>query len=266
MSSPPPTTPSLAKLFDLTGQVALITGGSRGLGLQIAQALGEYGATIVITARQESGLREAIVKLQAEDIAADYIVADMQTAGAAEAAVEITLQRYKTIDIVVNNAGAAWAEAAEDHSPKGWDKVMQVNVTSCFRLTQRAAKLAFIPQKKGAVINIASQEGLIAHPPHRLGTVAYNTSKGAVIQMTRALAAEWGPYGIRVNAIAPGLFPSALAAPLVAKHGAEIQSNIPLGKLGSDYDVKGVALLLASDAGGHITGQTIVVDGGEIIV
>ena len=144
--------------------------------------------------------------------------------------------------------------------------MIDLNVGALFRVTQAVARAAFLKARGGAVINIASIEGLQGHHPGRLGTVAYNTSKGAVINMTRALAAEWGPQNIRVNAIAPGFFPSKMTAATLADHGADIVSQTPLGKLGSDTDLMGAALLLASDAGGHITGQTIVVDGGATII
>ncbi len=167
---------------------------------------------------------------------------------------------------MINNAGATWGAAAEDHPQEGWDKVINLNVTALFMLTQAAAKRFFLPQGKGAVLNVASVEGLQAHPPSRVGTIAYNTSKGAVVNMTRALGAEWGPRNIRVNALAPGYFPTKMTATTLGKIGAEAIAGTPLGKLGSADDLKGAALLLASDAGGHITGQIIVVDGGATLI
>jgi gluconate 5-dehydrogenase len=156
--------------------------------------------------------------------------------------------------------------AREDYPREAWNKVVDLNVTALFLLTQEVARAAFLKQGKGAVINLASVEGLQGHHPDRLGTIAYNTSKGAVINMTRALAAEWGPHNIRVNALAPGFFPSKMTAATLAEHGEEALRQTPLGKLGGDTILMGAALLLASDAGGHITGQTLVVDGGATIV
>jgi gluconate 5-dehydrogenase len=166
----------------------------------------------------------------------------------------------------VNNAGAVWGAPAEDYPLEGWNKVIDLSVTGLFVLTQAVARSAFLKQGRGAIINVASIEGLLGHHPDRLGTIAYNTAKGAVINMTRALAAEWGPRNIRVNALAPGFFPSKMTASTLDKHGAEILHQTPLGKLGGDTDLMGPALLLASDAGAHITGQTLVVDGGATIV
>jgi gluconate 5-dehydrogenase len=179
---------------------------------------------------------------------------------------ERVLAHFGRIDILVNNAGAAWGAPAEDYPLEGWNKVIDLNVTGLFLLTQAVARNAFLKQGKGAVVNMASIEGLLGHHPDQLGAIAYNTAKGAVINMTRALAAEWGPRNIRVNALAPGYFPSKMSMPVVEKHGDEIKRQTPLGKLGGDTDLMGAALLLASDAGGHITGQTLVIDGGATII
>jgi len=176
------------------------------------------------------------------------------------------LERFGRIDILVNNAGAAWGAPAEAYPPEGWNKVMDLNVTGLFLLTQAVARDAFLKQGKGAVVNLASIEGLQGHHHSQLGTIAYNTAKGAVINMTRALAAEWGPKNIRVNAVAPGYFPSKMTLTTLGQHGEEMLRQTPLGKLGGDTDLMGPALLLASDAGGHITGQIIVVDGGMTII
>ena len=259
-------TGSLARLFDLSGRVAIVTGGSRGLGLQIAAALGEYGAALALVARKPGELDAAVGTLAAAGCRAAGFAADLREQQAAAPLVERVLERFGRIDILVNNAGATWGAAAEDYPLEGWDKVIDLNVGALFRVTQAVARAAFLKARGGAVINIASIEGLQGHHPGRLGTVAYNTSKGAVINMTRALAAEWGPQNIRVNAIAPGFFPSKMTAATLADHGADIVRQTPLGKLGSDTDLMGAALLLASDAGGHITGQTIVVDGGATII
>jgi NAD(P)-dependent dehydrogenase (short-subunit alcohol dehydrogenase family) len=176
------------------------------------------------------------------------------------------MEQFGRIDILVNNAGATWGAPAEEHPLESWNKVINLNVTALFRLTQAVARIAFLPQGKGAVVNIASIEGLLGHHPARCGTIAYNTAKGAVINMTRALGAEWGPKNIRVNALAPGFFASKMTALTLVQHGARLIEQTPLGKLGSQDDLKGPMLLLASDAGGHITGQVIVVDGGTSII
>ena len=259
-------TGTLAGLFDLSGRVAIVTGGSRGLGLQIARALGEFGASLALVARKKAELDAAIEQFTATGRTAVGFVADLGTPDEIPRLTERVLAQFGRIDILVNNAGATWGAPAEEYPLAGWNKVIGLNVTGLFLLTQAVARGAFLKQGKGAVINVASVEGFQGHPPDRVGTIAYNTSKGAVINMTRALAAEWGPRNIRVNAIAPGFFPSKMTAATLAEHGAEALHHTPLGKLGGDTDLMGPALLLASDAGGHITGQTIVVDGGVSII
>ena len=259
-------TRTLTSLFDLSGRVAIVTGGSRGLGLQIARALGEFGASLALVARKKPELDAAVEELTAVGRTALGFVADLGTTEETSRVAERVMQHYGRIDILVNNAGATWGAPAEDYPLAGWNKVIGLNVTSLFLLTQAVARIAFLKQGKGVVINIASVEGLQAHHPERLGTVAYNTAKGAVVNMTRALAAEWGPHNIRVNALAPGFFPSKMTAATLEQYGADAVQQTPLGKLGGDTDLMGPALLLASDAGGHITGQTIVVDGGASII
>lgn len=262
----PGLTGTLTSLFDLGGRVAIVTGGSRGLGLQIASALGEFGAALAVVARKQGDIDAAVEHLNAARCTAVGFVADLGEPEAISSLTERILEHFGRIDILVNNAGTVWGAPAEQYPLDGWNKVIDLNVTGLFLLTQAVARNAFLKQGKGAVINVASIEGLLGHHPDRLGTIAYNTAKGAVINMTRALAAEWGPRNIRVNALAPGFFPSKLASPALATHGDEILRQTPLGKLGGDTDLMGAALLLASDAGGHITGQTLVIDGGATII
>jgi gluconate 5-dehydrogenase len=260
---------TLTGLFDLTGRVAIVTGGSRGLGLQIASALAEFGASVALVARKQAELDAAVARLNGSSNnqgPAVSFAADLGNPDATADLIDRVLRRFGRIDILVNNAGTVWGARAEEYPREGWNKVIDLNVTGLFLLTQTTAREAFLKQGKGAVINVASIEGLQGHHPDRLGTIAYNTAKGAVINMTRALAAEWGPRNIRVNALAPGFFPSKLASAALAEHGDEILRQTPLGKLGGDTDLMGAALLLASDAGGHITGQTLVIDGGATII
>ncbi|AGS26551.1 gluconate 5-dehydrogenase 2 (plasmid) [Rhizobium etli] len=256
----------LSSLFDLSGRVALVTGGSRGLGFQIACALGEFGASLALVARKRAELDEAVAILAAKGVQAFAIDADLGAPSAAEHVVDKVLEQFGKVDILVNNAGATWGAPAEEFPLAGWNKIIDLNVTGLFLLTQAVAKRAFLPTGKGVVVNLASTEGLLGHHPSRMGTIAYNTAKGAVINMTRALAAEWGPRNIRVNALAPGFFPSKMTAVTVDAHGADMIAQTPLGKLGGETDLMGPALLLASDAGGHITGQVIVVDGGATVI
>lgn len=259
-------TKTLGGLFDLTGRVAIVTGGSRGLGLQIASALGEYGARLALVARKPAELDAAVAELAGQGIQAEGFAADLGEPDAATRLTERVLARYGRIDILVNNAGTVWGAPAEDYPLEGWTKVIDLNVTGLFLLTQAVAREAFLKQGKGAVVNVASIEGLMGHHPDQLGTIAYNTAKGAVVNMTRALAAEWGPRNIRVNAVAPGYFPSKMTAVTIGEHGERMLRDTPLGKLGGETDLMGPALLLASDAGGHMTGQILVVDGGATII
>ena len=251
------------QLFDLTGRTALVTGGSRGLGLQIAEALGEQGAKIVISARKQGELDEAVAHLTSRGIVASAIAADLSQEAAVQPLVVETMQRLGHIDILVNNAGASWGAPAEDHPIEAWDKVMNLNIRSIFMLSQAVGKASMIPRKYGRIVNVASIAGLFGNGPDSMQTIAYNTSKGAVVNFTRTLAGEWGRYGITVNAVAPGFFPSKMTKGLLDRLGRdEIASHAPLQRLGDDEDLKGAALLFASDAGKHITGQILAVDGG----
>jgi NAD(P)-dependent dehydrogenase (short-subunit alcohol dehydrogenase family) len=249
-------------LFQLDGKVALVTGGSRGLGLQIAEALGEARARLLITSRKTADLEAAAAKLQAKGITAEWIAADASDSEQSRKIVETAMARFGAIDILVNNAGATWGAPAEDHTLEAWDKVMSLNTRSIFIISQAVARASMIPRRCGRIINVASIAGLGGNPPE-MATIAYNTSKGAVVNFTRALAAEWGKYGITVNALAPGFFPSKMSKGLLDKRGVEtVASHAPLKRLGDDDDLKGAALLFASAAGKHITGQILAVDGG----
>ena len=259
-------TRTIQQLFDLKGKTALVTGGSRGLGLQMAHALGEAGARIMLSSRKASELEEAVADLQAAGIDARWIAADCAIEADIHRLADETLERMGDIDILVNNAGAAWGAPAEDHPLEAWDKVMNLNVRGYFILSQRIAKKSMIGRKSGRIINLASIAGLGGNPPE-MQTIAYNTSKGAVVNFTRALACEWGKYGITVNAICPGFFPSKMTRGTLENLGVDkLIANAPLRRLGDDEDLKGITLLYASDAGKHITGQWLAVDGGVSVV
>ncbi len=253
---------TVQQLFDLTGQVALVTGGSRGLGLQMAHALGEAGAKIMLSSRKAADLEQAAAELQDAGIDARWIAADCGNPQDIQRLAAETVERMGPIDILVNNAGATWGAPAEDHPLDAWDKVMNLNVRGYFLLSQAVAKSSMIPRGRGRIINIASIAGLAGNPSE-MRTIAYNTSKGAVVNFTRALAGEWGEHGITVNAICPGFFPSKMTHGLLAQLGADnMAAKAPLRRLGDDEDLKGLTLLYASDAGKHITGQWLAVDGG----
>ncbi len=257
---------SVKKLLDLTGKVALVTGGSRGLGLQIAEALGEMGARLAITARKTEELEEARAHLAAQHIDALALACDLSQPGAIEPMVAKALERYGKIDILVNNAGATWGAPAEDHPLDAWQKLVNLNLTGTFLVTQAVGKRSMIPNRYGKIINVASIAGLRGNSLGMLKTLAYNTTKGGLVNFTRALAGEWGEHNITVNAIAPGFFPSKMTKGSLERIGEKVIANSPLHRLGDGEDLKGVVALLASDASRHITGQIIAVDGGASAV
>ena len=249
------------QLFDLTGQAALVTGGSRGLGLQIAEALGEAGAKIMLTSRKAADLEAATALLQDKGIDARWIAADASQPADIERVVAETMERLGRIDILVNNAGATWGAPMESYPLEAWDKVMNLNVRSLFLFAQAVGKASMLPNRRGRIINVASIAGLAGSLDMQF--IAYGTSKGAVVNFTRTLAGEWGPHGITVNALAPGFFPTRMTQGAIAALGVEkMASAAPLRRLGDDDDLKGAALLFASAAGKHITGQILAVDGG----
>jgi NAD(P)-dependent dehydrogenase (short-subunit alcohol dehydrogenase family) len=255
-------TRTIPQLFDLKGKTALVTGGSRGLGLQMAHALGEAGARIMLTSRKATDLEEAAAELQAAGIDARWVAADCAKEEEIRRVADETLQRMGDVHILVNNAGAAWGAPAEDHPVDAWDKLMNLNVRGYFILSQLIAKKSMIPRQYGRIINVASIAGLGGNPPE-MQTIAYNTSKGAVINFTRALGCEWGRHNITVNAICPGFFPSKMTRWTLDHFGEDkLAAHAPLRRLGDDEDLKGVTVLFASDAGKHITGQWLAVDGG----
>jgi gluconate 5-dehydrogenase len=251
------------QLLDLSGKVAIVTGGSRGLGLQIAEALGEMGARLAITARKKDELDKAVSHLGNQAVA---FVCDIGKREAIAPVAGEILKKFGKVDILVNNAGATWGAPAEDHPLEAWDKLVSVNLSGAFVLTQIVAKKSMIPAKWGRVINVASIAGLMGQDPRFAPTAAYTATKHGLVGLTRQLAAEWGVYGITVNAICPGFFPSKMTKATLETTGARIREWTPNRRLGNDEDLKGVAVLLASEAGRHITGQAIAVDGGATIV
>ncbi len=257
---------SLRKLQDLSGKIALVTGGSRGLGLQIAEALGEMGARLELAARKTDELEQARAHLDSRGVQAHGSACDITDAAAVSAMVDAVLARHGRIDILVNNAGATWGAPAEDHPLDAWQKVINLNLNGTFMVTQQVGRRSMIPNRYGRILNIASIAGTRGNPPGLLKTLAYNTSKGGIVNFTRALAAEWGAYGITVNALAPGFFPSKMTHASIERFGEELLRRTPLARLGDGEDLKGAAALFCSDASRHITGQILGVDGGASIV
>lgn len=253
---------SVKKLMSLEGRVALVTGGSRGLGLQLAEALAEMGASLALTARKADELDEARTHLAASGVEVLTVANDLSKVDTVPAMVDQVLQKYGRIDILINNAGNTWGASAEEYPLDAWRKVIDLNLTGTFAVTQEVGRRSMIPNKYGRIVVIASIAGLKGNPPGTIKTIAYNTSKGGLVNFTRALAGEWGAHGITVNAICPGFFPSKMSKGVMAMHGEELKKRIPNQRFGDDEDLKGLCVLLSSDASRHITGQSIAVDGG----
>jgi gluconate 5-dehydrogenase len=252
---------SVKELFKLDDRVALITGGSRGLGLQMAEALGEMGCKLAITARKADELTEAQAHLEKLGFEVLTVVNDLSKTDQIPGMVDQVLKHYGTIDILVNNAGATWSAPAEEYPDEAWHKVLNLNVDAVFFVSREVARRCMIPKKSGKIINIASVAGLRGSATN-VTTLAYHTSKGAAVNFTRALASEWGKYNINVNAICPGFFPSKMSAGLLEKVAETVIARAPLHRIGGEEDLKGVVVFLASEASRHITGQSIAVDGG----
>lgn len=251
------------ELFSLAGKVAIVTGGSRGLGLEIAEGLAEAGARLVICARREQWLTPALDELQRAGFEADGLTCDVTDPAQVAAVVTRAIDRFGKVDILVNNAGISWGERPETMPVDKWRQVIDTNLTGAFLFAQAAAR-DMLPRGDGRIINIASVAGLfsLANGPHY---AAYAASKAGLMGLTRELAATWGRQGIRVNAIAPGFFHSRLADPVIPLIEDDIKSHNPIPRVGRGGELKGVAVFLASDASSYITGQTLAVDGGGTI-
>ena len=254
------------QLLDLAGRAAIVTGGSRGLGLQIAEALGEMGAKLALSARKKDELDHAVEHLAKKGVEAHAFVCDMGKRDSISGVFDQMKAKLGRVDILVNNAGAVWAAPAEDHPLEAWDKLIALNIVGCFVMAQQAATKAMIPAKWGRIVNVASIAGLLASDPAVVKTVSYNATKHAVVGMTRQLAAEWGRHGITVNAICPGFFPTTMTRVMLDATGKRVLEGTPTGRPGGPEDLKGLAVLLASEASRHITGQAIAVDGGAMLI
>jgi NAD(P)-dependent dehydrogenase (short-subunit alcohol dehydrogenase family) len=255
---------TVQQLYDLTGRVAIVTGGSRGLGQEFAEGLGEAGASLMLCARREQWLAPALEELRGRGFRVEGKLCDVSNPQQVQEVVDATAAAFGRIDILINNAGVSWGERPETMPLERWRSVLDTNLTGAFLFAQAAGKV-MLEARSGSIINIASVAGLrsATHGPHYAGYVA---SKAGLMGLTRELAASWGPQGVRVNAIAPGFFHSRLADPVIQVVEPEIQRRNPLPRVGSAGELKGVALFLASDAASYVTGQTIVVDGGGTIV
>lgn len=252
--------PTLPSLFDLTGRVAIVTGGSRGLGLEMAEGLAEAGARLMICARRDEWLTPALAGLRAHGFTVEGMPCDVSRPDDVQAVVDTTMQAYGRVDVLINNAGITWAAPAAEMPLEKWRKVIDVNLTGAFLFSQAAGR-EMLKAGHGRIINVASIAGLIAsvHGPHY---AAYAASKAGLMGLTRELAASWGRQGIRVNAIAPGYFHSRLADGAIEMVEPELKATSPLGRVGADGELKGVVVFLSADASNYVTGQVVVVDGG----
>ncbi|HZR38720.1 MAG TPA: glucose 1-dehydrogenase [Ktedonobacteraceae bacterium] len=245
--------------FDFTGEVVIVTGGSRGLGLEIAQAFGAAGATVVITARREQWLSDAERELKAQGVNVSALICDVAQAASVERVVQQTLSTHSKIDILVNNAGLTWGAPAEAMPLERWQQVIEANITGTFLMSQYVGR-HMLERNKGAIVNIASIAGLGGG---QLNTVGYNASKAAVINLTRALAIEWATRGIRVNAIAPGMFRTRMTEAILQRAEPLVADAMPMKRIGQPGELAPAVLFLASDAASYITGQTLAIDGGK---
>lgn len=253
-------------LFNIQDKVAIITGGAVGLGEQMATALAEAGADVALSARKVERCKKTADKIRKEcgvktmalkcNVAEETDVKNM---------VDAVFSEFGRVDILINNAGTNWGASAVDYPVKGWDKVMDVNVKGTFFCCQHVGRI-MIKQGGGKIVNIASVAGIMGSEPEKMDAVAYPASKGAVITLTRDLAAKWARYNINVNAIAPGWFPTDMTAWSMENHGELLTQGIPMRRFGKDYELKGAVLFLASEASSYVTGHILCVDGGEVIV
>ena len=255
---------TIQQLLDLSVRVAIVTGGSRGLGLEIAEGLAEAGASLMLCARREQWLTPAVSALRGRGFRIEGSVCDVSDQKQVEAVVAATIEKFGRVDILVNNAGISWGERPESMSLDQWKRVLDTNLTGAFLFAQTAGR-EMLKIKSGSIINIASVAGIRSSVggPHYAGYVA---SKAGLMGLTRELAATWGPQGIRVNAIAPGFFHSRLADAVIGLAEPAIKARNPIPRVGEAGELKGLAVFLASDASSYITGQVIAVDGGATAV
>jgi NAD(P)-dependent dehydrogenase (short-subunit alcohol dehydrogenase family) len=249
-------------LFDLSGKTAIVTGGGKGIGRQMADGLAEAGANIVVCARQAERCEQAASELAEKGVKTLGLGCDVRDPDQVQAVVARTVADFGGIDVLVNNAGTVWGAPPEDMPLEGWQKVVDVNLTGVFLFSQAAGR-AMIDGDGGSMVNIASVAGLHGAPTEITNSVVYHATKGGVIAFTRDLACKWAQHGIRVNAIAPGWFPSDMANFVLDQHGERLIDDVPLRRFGGPEDLKGPVVFLASDASAYVTGHTLVVDGGQ---
>jgi gluconate 5-dehydrogenase len=250
------------ELFRLDGKVAIVTGGGSGIGRQMAEGLAEMGADLVLCARRVERCEQAAEELSRLGVRTLALACDVRDPEQVQAVVARAKEELGSVDIMVNNAGTVWGAPPEEMPLEGWQKVIDVNLTGVFLFAQAAGRVMIERGSGGAIVNIASVAGLHGAPAEVANTVPYHASKAGVIGFTRDLAWKWARHGIRVNAIAPGWFPSDMAN-FVIERAPGLQDRIPLGRFGGPEDLKGAVVFLASDASAYVTGHTLVVDGGQ---
>jgi NAD(P)-dependent dehydrogenase (short-subunit alcohol dehydrogenase family) len=252
------------ELFDLSGKVAVVTGGGSGLGRQMAEALGDCGASLVLCARNAERCERAAEELAGSGTRAIGLACDIRHEDQIASVVEQTLQEFGRVDILVNNSGTSWGAPPEDIPLDGWQKVIDVNLTGAFLFSQAVGRVLIQQGSGGKIINVASVAAFRGAAPEAMNALPYNTSKGGLVAFTIDLAVKWARHGINVNAIAPGWFPSDMAEEVLAQSGDRLKSRIPLGRFGGPNDLKGAAAFLAAPASDFVTGHTLVVDGGQL--
>jgi gluconate 5-dehydrogenase len=252
----------LLDLLDLSGKTAIVTGGGSGIGRQMAEGLAEAGANLVLCARKVERCEAAAEELAQFGVRTLAVACDVRDPEQVESVVARTREQVGSVDVLVNNAGTVWGAWPEDMPLEGWQKVIDVNLTGVFLFAQAAGRAMIEQRSGGAIVNIASVAGLHGAPAEVVNTVVYHASKGGVIAFTRDLAWKWARHGIRVNAIAPGWFPSDMSK-FVLDHAEGLDQRIPLGRFGGEDDLKGAVVFLASQASAFVTGHTLVVDGGQ---
>jgi NAD(P)-dependent dehydrogenase (short-subunit alcohol dehydrogenase family) len=252
---------NIQQLFDLSGRVAIVTGGSIGLGRQMAQGLAEAGANLVLCARKKERCEQTAEELKQLGVQTLALGCDVKNPDDVRNVAEQTSNTFGRIDILINNAGTSWGAPIEEMRLEHWNKVMETNLTGTFLFSQAVGRF-MVPQRHGKIINIASVAGLQGAPPE-FQAIGYHASKGGIIAFTKDLACKWGVHNIQVNAIAPGWFPTQMSRVLLERNSETFLKNIPLGRFGNDSDLKGAAVFLASDASNFVTGQVLVVDGGQ---